>query len=608
MMWRWLKLFSELEDILSDDIFEEIPVDAKTFVESPEYLGFPPLSDRQYLLLEGMTQIYRKETLYEVYDKEYADYLSKFDIREVIGMLGKGSGKNHTTIIAVCRVVYLLLCLRDPAAYYGKPPGDSIHILNVAVNAKQAQNTFFKPLLARIKMIRWFDGKYESKQGEISFDKNITAYSGHSEREAWEGYNLIMVVLDEIAAFLTEAEASSRSSRSATAQGLYDMYEASVTSRFPDVGKLILLSFPRFASDFISHRYEQVSLEKAVQWYEHEFVVNEDLPLETPGNKFTIKWFEEEITTYREDRVMAMRSPSFRVNPSRKIEDYKKGLMTNPVDTLSRFFCNPPESVDSFFRDREKLEYAFKDMKAPFFENWEFTEQLKPRSDVNYYMHVDLAQKNDRAAIAMTHVEEWVEVGSGSYKTIEPIVKLDALRWWTPSPQNPVNFKDVKEYIFAVQRRGFNIQVISFDRWAGSAALQVELEAAGMNVEVLSADRKVYNDLQLLIYEQRLKAYNIPLLIEELMGLRVTDKGKVDHTYSGSNDLADALAGAVHLSAANEQPPRDIEIQVHNLDESLIHSVEAERPEPKKRKTIEESNTVAMPVDLSDWLDSLESI
>lgn len=593
-------------DVFEDDIFEEIPVDAKTFVESPKWLNFPPLSDKQMLLLEAMTQIYYPETLYEIYDKDYADYLAALDVKEIVGMLGKGSGKNHTTIIAVCYVVYKLLCLRDPASYYGKPPGDSIHLLNVATNAKQAEQTFFRPLVDRVKKISWFDNKYTTKQGEIRFDKNITAYSGHSEREAWEGYNLILVVLDEIAAFLTEQEATGNNQRANTAQALYDMYDASVTSRFPDCGKLILLSFPRFASDFINSRYEKVAMEKAVQWYEHEFIVNKKLPEGTPGNTFKVKWFEEEITAYREDRVLAMRAPSFRVNPRRKIEDYKKGLMANPIDTLSRFFCNPPEAVDSFFRDKAKVSAAFKSMRAPFYENWEFTEQFKPDPKINYYMHVDLAQKSDRAAIAIAHVDDWVEVGSDTYKTVEPIIKVDAVRWWTPSARNPVNFADVKDFIFAVQRKGFNIQVISFDRWAGSAALQVELESAGMNVEKLSVDRKVYNDLQLLIYEQRLDGYNIPLLEEELLGLRVNDKGKVDHTYSGSNDLADAVAGAAHLAASNEEKPRDVEIRIHELDDSLINDTRSERPKTKKRGEIEEPKE--MPEELRSWIEAMEVI
>ena len=36
------------------------------------------------------------------------------------------------------------------------------------------------------------------------------------------------------------------------------MYRASVDSRFPDFGKVILLSFPRYKNDYIQERYNAV--------------------------------------------------------------------------------------------------------------------------------------------------------------------------------------------------------------------------------------------------------------------------------------------------------------------------------------------------------------
>ncbi len=34
----------------------------------------------------------------------------------------------------------MLVCLKDPARYFGKPAGDAIDIINVAINAQQAKN------------------------------------------------------------------------------------------------------------------------------------------------------------------------------------------------------------------------------------------------------------------------------------------------------------------------------------------------------------------------------------------------------------------------------------------------------------------------------------
>ncbi len=76
---------------------------------------------------------------------------------------------------------------------------------NVAINAQQAKNVFFKGFKTKIEKSPWFAGKYEAKVDSIGFDKSITVYSGHSERESHEGLNLLLAVLDEISGSLESA-------------------------------------------------------------------------------------------------------------------------------------------------------------------------------------------------------------------------------------------------------------------------------------------------------------------------------------------------------------------------------------------------------------------
>lgn len=560
-------MFNDFLDVLADDTFDEIPVPLKTFVESPDYMNQPPLSPIQLELLEAMTQILTDESLDNVYSDrpDYCRYLKSLKIREVIAMLGKGAGKNHTTTLAVARVVYLLLCMKDPAQYFGKPPGNDIAILNIAVNSEQAKNTFFIPLKKLIDNSPWFRGKYDAgRSGIIKFDKNVTAYSGHSQREAWEGYNVLFVVLDEIAAYKTQSESTGASHRADTAPAIYDMYRASITSRFPGVGKLCLLSFPRFKGDFITQRFNEVAGEIERVDYSADYAVMPDQPM-SEKNKFTISWYEEKILTYNEPYIYAIRAPSWRVNPLRKLEEYVPDFVRNEVDALTRFACNPPDSIDAFFTDQQKVEESFKDVRHPFLDNWQFMPNFVGDSSVRYYMHVDLAQKSDRAAISIAHVEDWVKVGSGSYQSIEPVVKIDAVRWWTPTPGKNVDFTDVKNFINAVKRRGFNLSKVTFDRWAGSAGLQNELAREGIEVETLSVGRGEYNDFQLTVYDGRLRGYHLPLLVDEIFGLRVDGKGRIDHTASGSNDLADAVAGSVHLCLKYESRPDSGEVDIQFL-------------------------------------------
>jgi len=130
-------MFNDFLEVLKENNFDETPVDAKTFVESPDFLGQPSLSVIQYDIVEAMSQIYKKEDLQELMGSiEGEKYYNKYTKNEIILQLGKGSGKDFVSTVACAYVVYKLLCLKDPAKYFGKPSGDAIDIINVAVNAQ----------------------------------------------------------------------------------------------------------------------------------------------------------------------------------------------------------------------------------------------------------------------------------------------------------------------------------------------------------------------------------------------------------------------------------------------------------------------------------------
>ena len=133
-------MFNDFLEVLKENHFETIPVDAKTFVESSDYLGQPALSPIQYDIVEAMSQIFKKEDLQELYgDAEGARYYDKYTKNEIILQLGKGSGKDFVYTVACSYIVYKLLFIKDPARYFGKPTGDAIDLINVAINAQQAK-------------------------------------------------------------------------------------------------------------------------------------------------------------------------------------------------------------------------------------------------------------------------------------------------------------------------------------------------------------------------------------------------------------------------------------------------------------------------------------
>jgi hypothetical protein len=565
-------MFNEFFEVLQDSPFEEIPVDAKTFVESPDYLGQPPLSEIQYDIVEAMSQIYKQPEVETMFGAtEGARYYKKFTKNEIILQLGKGSGKDFTSTVAVAYIVYKLLCLKDPARYYGKPSGDAIDIINVAINAQQAKNVFFKGFKTKIEKSPWFAGKYNPKADSIEFDKSITVYSGHSERESHEGLNLLVAVLDEISGFATEVGTGNEQGK--TADNIYKAFRGTVDSRFPDLGKVVLLSFPRYQGDFISKRYDDVILEKEIIERTHKFVMNPDLPADQDGNNLEIKWQEDHILSYKYPGVFALKRPTWEVNPTRKIEDFKLAFFTDMGDAMMRFLCTPTYSSDAFFKQRDKVQAAMT-IRNPLDAIRRFDETFKPDPNKKYFVHADLAQKHDKCAVAIAHVDKWVNIQViKDYQQVAPVVIVDAVAYWEPKVEGPVDLSEVKQWIQNLRRIGFDIGMVSFDRWQ-SFDIQNELKAVGMRTETVSVGKKHYEDMAMLIYEERLAMPMIDLLFEELTELKIMNNNRVDHPRKKSKDLADAVCGAIY--GAISHTPRNIneEVEIHTFRDRPKSTVE----------------------------------
>jgi len=591
--------FNDLIDILDGEEFDERPVDLRTFVTDPNYLALPPLSDYQYTLIEKSSQIYKESTLIKLFGEEEGKRKFKQTCNEVVAQLGKGSGKDYCSTISVSYIVYLLLCLKDPATYYGKPPGDTIDILNIAVNAQQANNVFFKGLKTRISRSPWFVGKYDPKASEIIFDKNVNVYSGHSEREAFEGYNVIAVILDEISGFATENTTGHDQAK--TADAIYSMYRGSVISRFPDYGKVILLSFPRFKNDPIQKFYDSVIAEKETIIRSKTMKMDEELPDGTAGNEITIEWEEDHIKSYMFPKTFALKRPTWEINPTKKIEDFKVDFYRDMSDSLSRFACMPPEAIDAFFKSREKIEKAFNNMAIGIDEFGRLEPWFQPDPNKEYYIHVDLAQKHDHCAVAISHVKNWVNVKvTDVFSQAAPIVEVDAVRYWTPTSDKSVDFTEVKDFIIGLRSSGFNIKICTFDRWNSHDMMQ-QLKAYGINTETLSVSKKHYDDMAMVVLEERLSGPHIPLLIDELLQLKIM-RDKVDHPRKGSKDLADAVCGSIYNSISRSKQNSIEEIEIHTYDP---YSWDREEETAVRTNVI---RAPKMPQHLSDVLDGMEIV
>jgi hypothetical protein len=588
---------------LSGTDFEELPVDIETFVLDDNFLHLPPLSEEQYRIIKVGSQIYRLDTLIDMYGpvKGRERYAETYN--EIIEDLGKGSGKDLCATIVCLYIVYLLLCLKDPSAYYRRPSDDAIDLVNIAVNAPQAKNVFFKGVKNKLEKSPWFEGKYNLKTDSIEFDKQVTLHSGHSEREAFEGLNLIFALLDEISGF-AESTASGVQKLN-TAEDTYDMYRASVDSRFEEFGKVMMLSWPRHKEDFITTMYNSVIAEKETVVRTHTFKLDPELPDGTEGNEFSIEWDEDHIISYKFPRVFALKRPVWDINPLRTIDSYIWSFYRNRTDSLGRFACMPSEAIEGLFKDHEKIEATF--IKPnPIHETGVLKDWFVPDPDKEYYMHVDLAEVQDRCAVALAHVDKWVEIHIGAdYTDTLPFVVIDAIRWWTPEPNKSIDLTWARDYIMMLKRRGFNIRMVTFDRWK-SADIIDYLNQNGIKAEKLSVNKDHYTDFQMVMYDERLIGPNIEILVDELKGL-IIKGNKVDHTRKSGKDLSDAVCGAIFnaVNYTEQETVKEVEV-ITPAD--LVERERKKFPENTIVAPRRYEGKTAIPEPIQEYLDSLGHI
>ncbi|AWN03951.1 terminase large subunit [Rhodococcus phage Peregrin] len=575
--------YAKLLEDFNEDVFEETPVSLDEFAHSKQYMGQPRLSDVQYDIIERGSQIYKEKELIQLFGESQGKRIWKETCKDIHLVLGKGSGKDHMSQIICAYIVYKLLCLKDPQEYFGKPPGDAIDIVNMALNAKQAKRVFFDGLVNKIKRTPWFQGKYTARMDDIAFDKNITVYSLHSSFEAAEGLNILVVVLDELDGFPIEEAAA-----------IYKALSGTVSSRFSDVGKILVLSFPRSKNGYVFSKYDDACEEKEVTTKSHTFKLNEGLEDGAPGNEFTIEWEEEVITGYKYDNFFALKAATFNVNPTKSIEDYKMDFYTDAEDTLMRVCANPPDAdTNAFFKNHEKLEAIFtKD------NGWDGDLRVKGEEDTNYYIHIDLSKVHDRTVVALGHVDKWVQVDMGTLSgEPKPYIIIDLFRVWEPTKNNPVNHSEVMDFVLELCKK-FRVELVTFDQW-GSANMIEYLVEVGIMAEKKSLARPEYQEFALAVGDLRLEGPQDDRLMDELKNLVILPDGKIDHPKKNHNDISEAICGVIRNCVISEQQDSSLEV----ITWESIQRREAAREEVQSAMVKPQ-----MPDDIDRWIRQLKGI
>jgi hypothetical protein len=570
--------FEDFAELLETGDLRETPVDLDTFIYDPYYLGgakIKDISETQRLIIEQISQVFKEHTLIELHGEEEGKRIWANTVTEIVAMCGKGGGKDFSSRIGFAYAIYKLHCLKDPITYYDKSHGTYVDLLNIAVNAEQANNVFFSPLTNILNNSPYFREKgFEPRKSMLKFNSApIRVHSGNSEAEAWEGLDLMLVVLDEIAAFKTDQafqKASTGAAQRLSASSIYQMSKNSVVSRYPTLGKVILLSFPRYAGDFICQRYDEAG---------------------------------------EEAEVLRIKAPTWVMNPFITREMLEPQFKRNFVEADQRFGCNPPEMIDAFFRDPQKVRQCFRGDWVVLNEGTiDEKYVLREREDLNplnedgtlkdwfraedphmRYIHIDLGLKRDRAALCMAHSPgtRRIQLAEGLYDTL-PVIKMDLIHYWEAGPGQEIDFAGIREFIKLLRTR-FPIGQVTFDRWQSVDMIQI-LNKWGIAAERYSIKRNDYDNLASTFYDARFSGYYSKILVEdELLKLQTLPNGKVDHPEGFHDDLAQAVAGATAAATMFAEIDTDIDISVLGMDDDwedleLLDALEDDIKQDGRRK------------------------
>lgn len=545
-----------VRNLSAEELLTEIPVSLEVFIRDKKYLGestFKP-SGIQAEVIHHVERIYFPELYPKMaeHDPYWDNDLRMTNYHAV--QWGKGAGKDAICRMSFLRIAYLFMCLKNPQQYFGMPNDDDVHMLNIAVSAKQAQRAFFNPLKKNVAR-GWFNGRAHVTKDEIEFEKGLIGISGHSETESQEGLNLLLGICDEIDGFKTKAELARFNGTSVrdsnrSAESIMNMMRSSGITRFPEVFKQVYISFPRYLGSTIQMKTEEGRKDIADRGSESNWFVS--------GPHAT--WV---------------------VHPNKKESHFRDEYKNDRHEAAAKYGCDPTFAADPYFKNSMAVDAAFRHEDEPaitvsyvynglvWAPEYAFSESFYPIQGAQYSMHADLAVKGDRAGIAMSHVvrneavDKDVLAKDGSLirvTDILPQVKVDFVIAYeadlTQDPVREIQIRWARDLWAELKLRGFNIQQVSFDGYQSTESRQ-ELERLGIKSPIISTDRtedpwKTLRDL----FNGRIDMPYNEILRQEILGLTKRTNGKVDHTSLGSKDLADAVAcsatGAIMLGGQED--------------------------------------------------------
>lgn len=606
------------EDVWLAD-YKEIPVDKKTFLTDPYYLGnsnnngasiYPAWMDVMMELEQSGNQYYER-----------------------VFTGATRTGKTSTAVSDAAYETYRLMCLRNPQEYFGLKAVTRISIFFFNITATLARGVAFKEFNTTLSVSPWFleHGHFTQSEANPTYvpEGGLIEVTSGSDASHALGKATYLVIFDECNFAAAGIKDVNKSKERMKAK--YDTLVARVTGTFVKngevFGKLYIISSKNSDSDFMED-YIQKQREAG---NEHMYIF--DKP----------QWEVWPASRYKSDKkfhiaIGGKNLRSFVVSDAddtpaglKDLESQGYRIMAVPEDNKTRFLADFDIALRDIagvsvpgmlsFITQETLDGCISaTRKNPFYtdilsigtkdnltieEYFHIDEVYANIRRCPIYIHIDLSLNTDRTGISGVAVTGRKDIETPNGKLSMPTfthvfsISLEAPRG------DKIPYSKITTFICWLRKSGFNIARISRDQFQSEYMAQL-LEQQGFIVDKLSLDRTPdgYISLQSICLERRIDLLDYKLVQDELIHLqRDSVTGKIDHPVGGcfTGDTKVRLVDGRSLSIDEllvEQQYRQNWVYTYNHNTSKI--------EPKPIKKVFQTKLVTNLVEVE--LDNGEVI
>ena len=216
--------------------------------------------------------------------------------------------------------------------------------------------------------------------------------------------------------------------------------------------------------------------------------------------------------------------------------EFKRKFERKPHRALVSIAGFGERSGEYYLRDDSVLE-NWSDRPNPLVDG-RLEDWFRGKEDVDYFIHIDLSIRRDRAGFTMGHskVERYY---------------MDLVFAVDPRLRGEIDIDELINLVITLKNnRGFKIKLVTFDQFQSAFVMQ-KLQRLGVRTGYLSVDKDTaaYDCWRDALYRDGFDIYDVPLYRYEAKHL-IVDGRKVDHLSGKSKDVTDSVAGVCfHLAS-----------------------------------------------------------